>query len=322
MEAGKEGQPQAPEGQGAPAPNDWETYMQNAVDKMTAGATDTPVQEQRSQDYYENFAEGQNVFDAQDAKHADIRDQYFDRMMRQRESFKGTEHENDFSDKAIADKLRAFDDRYHAKQDANIDATATAESSQADDDAEKIFEQYDKEAQQNPAETERRNRAVELFKEKYKAKFPDREMMSDDEIDALYKQGVVDAAEEAVDAAEEARVGSTGGAEGQTAEKPAEKSANELAEAKKEAMRTVGAEQISGEMVDTHDAQVFGRALAETWARENSAETRAEKKKRKKAEREMRKYLKKNYPGLKMPTPVDFDAMFRRAVEQVSQGKR
>jgi hypothetical protein len=86
-----------------------------------------PVQEQRSQDYYDSFGKDENgnamnIFDAQDAKHADAAEQYYLRLKRQQDSFKGTKYEEQYSDAAIAKKLQAFDEKYRNQQGVNTEA--------------------------------------------------------------------------------------------------------------------------------------------------------------------------------------------------------
>ena len=105
--------------------NEWEAAM-NPPEAQEQPQEN--VQEQRSQDYYDNFAGGADVFGAQDAKHADAKEKLFGRLKKQQEAFAGTEHADEYSDKVIADKMRAFDEKYHAKQEANIEAETPTET--------------------------------------------------------------------------------------------------------------------------------------------------------------------------------------------------
>ncbi|MDR0979913.1 MAG: hypothetical protein LBM12_02040 [Candidatus Nomurabacteria bacterium] len=129
-----------------PSEAEMNDIYRSALDDATAEAAGLPTEDdledleeqpKRSQEYYDNFANGKNVFDAfdeqRDAKHADAAEQYYLRLKRQQESFKGTPDEADYSDSAIAAKVQAFNARYYAKKDAlqkgepmPVDATSLA----------------------------------------------------------------------------------------------------------------------------------------------------------------------------------------------------
>jgi|GEM_PF-3542629 len=273
------------------------------------------VQEERSQAYYDNFADGMNVFDAQDARHADAAEKYYERLVRQQESFKGTQHEAEYSDKAIADKLRAFQDRYQAGQNVNVEANENPASAEAAE-----VKGSGKEVQEQLKEIDTRIRQDEILMQ----------VLSDDTqfaalsereggISAEERKEMTEQCQERLDALRlEKQALEAGGAAAGAAEPGA--ATGETGAGAGEAAAGAASETLSEE--EQRQANEDGdwlMAMAESMERKQTEEM---KRREELAVKNFQGKWAAKYPGRAAPDMGDLTEMFKRMVAMLSQPRK